>query len=99
MQSANSFKCHCDIGQNLCGSDCNVVFYGLNFDGIILKIFLAVAIVVRIDSERIYYLLAIRNNQYMLLQFRIGKCVIVGLSIAYGVFFAYPKEHFMQTIK
>ena len=73
--------------------------FGSNFDGIILKIFLAVAIVVRIDSERIYYLLAIRNNQYMLLQFRIGKCVIVGLSIAYGVFFAYPKEHFMQNIK
>ena len=61
--------------------------FGLNFDGIILKIFLAVAIVVCIDSERISYLLAIRNTQYMLLQFRIGKCMIVGLSIAYGVFF------------
>ena len=58
--------------------------FGLGQNVIIL---MSVVMVSCIISATISIVLAIKNNQYMLLPFMIGKCVIVGVSIAYGMGF------------
>ena len=58
--------------------------FGLGQNVIIL---ISVVMVSCIISATISIVLAIRDNQYKLLPFMIGKCVIVGVSIAYGMGF------------
>ena len=58
--------------------------FGLGQNVIIL---MSVVMVSCIISATISIVLAIKNNQYKLLPFMIGKCVIVGLTIAYGMGF------------
>ena len=58
--------------------------FGLGQNVIIL---ISVVMVSCIISATISIVLAIKNNQYKLLPFMIGKCVIVGVTIAYGMGF------------